>query len=376
MKTTRGSVLSVLIACGGIVHAARAPRWAVAVLPSGHEFSLEVAADDASRQRGYMGREKIGPREGMIFVFDDDDRHSFWMKDCKIALDRCGSTSADGSLDRGRPPPCPRRVPSIVRQLTTFRREFAAGTVSAESLKRGDSVVVLSRSPAAMTMRGFASAAPRGRVSQLPTQRPAREPPRRPTSRPAVHEWEAHRRDRSSRPRSSVEAVRADEAPRRRGQPREQHLPPSPGAARGRAWRDLGFDPDRATSSSSRSPRGDITGMNLDAARARSSPRSASCRRRAVGIGRRPRRGILLATAWPPTNPCRSHLAHTLLDGSGLQPRDHGRLLARQRWPRGRESRRVRLLFDGGGSNRESCRRLRPRTRGGLGLAGLARLVA
>jgi hypothetical protein len=26
-----------------------APRFAVAVLPSGHEFALEVAADDASR---------------------------------------------------------------------------------------------------------------------------------------------------------------------------------------------------------------------------------------------------------------------------------------------------------------------------------------
>jgi uncharacterized membrane protein (UPF0127 family) len=126
-------------------------HWAVGVLPSGHEFSLEVADDDVSRQRGYMGREKIGPREGMIFVFPEDGRHSFWMKNCKIPLDMVW---LDGNrrvvwvaADRQ---PCPAKgdCPSIVPPFVArYVLEFAAGTIAAESLKPGDNVVVLSDAP-------------------------------------------------------------------------------------------------------------------------------------------------------------------------------------------------------------------------------------
>ncbi len=144
-------VFGGILAVFGPAPAAPAPRWAVAVLPSGHEFSLEVASDDVSRQRGYMGREKIGPREGMIFIFDSDDLHSFWMKDCKVALDIVWLDVSGRvvwlALNRA---PCPANgdCPSIV-PLTPARYvvEFAAGTVSAESLKPGDAVVVLSDPP-------------------------------------------------------------------------------------------------------------------------------------------------------------------------------------------------------------------------------------
>jgi uncharacterized membrane protein (UPF0127 family) len=144
-------VLSGIATIAGAAFATPAPRWAVAVLPSGHEFSLEVAADDVSRQRGYMGREKIGPREGMIFVFDADDLHSFWMKDCKVALDIVW-LDANGrvvweALNRA---PCPATgdCPSIVPLAPArYVVEFAAGTATAESLKPGDAVVVLSDPP-------------------------------------------------------------------------------------------------------------------------------------------------------------------------------------------------------------------------------------
>lgn len=144
-------VAGSVLAAGCIAAAARAPGWAVAVLPSGHEFALEVAADDVARQRGYMGREKIGPREGMIFVFDDDSRHSFWMKDCKVALDLVW-LDANGrvvftAVDR---PPCPATgdCPSILPPVPArFVVEFAAGTVAAESLKHGETIVVLSDPP-------------------------------------------------------------------------------------------------------------------------------------------------------------------------------------------------------------------------------------
>ena len=148
MNNARRIASFILIAGCSAVDAAPAPRWAVAVLPSGHEFALEVAADDSSRQRGYMGREKIGPREGMIFVFDDDSRHSFWMKDCKVALDMVW-LAANGRVvwTAVNRTPCPAKgdCPSIAPPISArFVVEFAAGTVAAESLIPGDVVVVLS----------------------------------------------------------------------------------------------------------------------------------------------------------------------------------------------------------------------------------------
>lgn len=149
-KTLRLLVAGMVVGWGAAI-VAGAPRWAVAVLPSGHEFALEVAADDVSRQRGYMGREKIGPREGMIFVFDEDGRHSFWMKDCKVALDMVW-LDVNGrvvwvAVNRT---PCPAtgECPSIAPPAPArYVVEFVAGTAAAESLQPGDAVVVLSDPP-------------------------------------------------------------------------------------------------------------------------------------------------------------------------------------------------------------------------------------
>jgi uncharacterized membrane protein (UPF0127 family) len=144
-------LLPVLAAMPAAIGAPAAPRWAVAVLPSGHEFTLEVAADESSRARGYMGREKIGAREGMIFVFEEDGRHAFWMKDCKAALDMVW---LDANLRvvwiAARQTPCPPtgECPSVAPPSPArFVLEFAAGTAAAESLRPGETVVVLSEPP-------------------------------------------------------------------------------------------------------------------------------------------------------------------------------------------------------------------------------------
>ena len=143
-------IAGMIAGCSAAI-AAPVPRWAVAVLPSGHEFALEVAADDVSRQRGYMGREKVGPHEGMIFVFTEDGRHSFWMKDCKVALDMVWlDVSGRVVWVAVNRLPCPTtgECPSIAPPAPArYVVEFAAGTAAAESLKPGDAVVVLSDPP-------------------------------------------------------------------------------------------------------------------------------------------------------------------------------------------------------------------------------------
>jgi uncharacterized protein len=149
----RGVAVATALAAGitGCAASGLAPRWATAVLPSGASFSLEVAADEASRARGYMYREEIGAREGMLFLFERSDYHPFWMRNVKFPLDILW-------LDRSLRvvhiapdvPPCPAEgdCPSVVpSRPARYVLEFRAGTARAEGLRTGDRITLLSQPP-------------------------------------------------------------------------------------------------------------------------------------------------------------------------------------------------------------------------------------
>lgn len=50
------------------------------------EVEVEIADDDAKRQRGLMERTALAENAGMLFVFDREKPLSFWMKDTLIPL--------------------------------------------------------------------------------------------------------------------------------------------------------------------------------------------------------------------------------------------------------------------------------------------------
>lgn len=51
------------------------------------KFQAELAKTESARARGLGGRESIGDKEAMLFVFDSDDILKFWMKGMKIPID-------------------------------------------------------------------------------------------------------------------------------------------------------------------------------------------------------------------------------------------------------------------------------------------------
>jgi uncharacterized protein len=57
----------------------------------------EIAATETERERGLMFRASLADGKGMLFVFDKDDRYSFWMKNTKIPLS-LAYISSDGSI--------------------------------------------------------------------------------------------------------------------------------------------------------------------------------------------------------------------------------------------------------------------------------------
>lgn len=64
------------------------PDGEVVYLTAGSDtIRAETARTWAEKQQGLQGRVELGHEEGMLFVFDDDQRREFWMKETYIPLD-------------------------------------------------------------------------------------------------------------------------------------------------------------------------------------------------------------------------------------------------------------------------------------------------
>lgn len=115
-----------------------------ATFPSGASFRLEIADDAESRSRGYMFRERVGPEEGMLFVFERSDQHAIWMKNCKVSLDIIWLDEAGRVVEIApERQPCPQRgpCPSVFPvRPARYVLEVAGGMARREGLRRGDLV--------------------------------------------------------------------------------------------------------------------------------------------------------------------------------------------------------------------------------------------
>lgn len=50
------------------------------------KFHVEIADTPSKRALGLMKRTHLRHDQGMLFIFDNEDRHSFWMKDTSLSL--------------------------------------------------------------------------------------------------------------------------------------------------------------------------------------------------------------------------------------------------------------------------------------------------
>ncbi len=50
-------------------------------------IEIEIADTDAKREKGLMYRKKMAQNRGMLFVFPEERRQNFWMKNTEIPLD-------------------------------------------------------------------------------------------------------------------------------------------------------------------------------------------------------------------------------------------------------------------------------------------------
>ncbi|MCK4263878.1 MAG: DUF192 domain-containing protein, partial [Candidatus Aminicenantes bacterium] len=62
-------------------------RFVHIFFPNEVSITAELAVSNEERTRGLMFRERIDSDQGMLFVFEEEGIHSFWMKNMKISLD-------------------------------------------------------------------------------------------------------------------------------------------------------------------------------------------------------------------------------------------------------------------------------------------------
>ena len=119
------------------------PRGEV-VLPSGRVLQVEIADTPAKRARGYMSRERISDTEGMVFMMERLDFHSFWMKNCKVGLDiiwldeNWKAVHIERKVPACLKDPCPSYTPL---QASLYVLELQEGLSQKEGIKLGDRIL-------------------------------------------------------------------------------------------------------------------------------------------------------------------------------------------------------------------------------------------
>ncbi len=131
-------MLAVLLTLA-TVNAAPAPQ-PVCVAPDGTRTRLELAVSDQERFLGLMFRDQLAADGGMLFIFDQDDRYPFWMKNTFIPLDlvwidRAGQVvDVRAGVQPCRSDPCPSYAPTKVGRAVL---EVNAGFAKAHGLVPG-----------------------------------------------------------------------------------------------------------------------------------------------------------------------------------------------------------------------------------------------
>jgi uncharacterized membrane protein (UPF0127 family) len=117
----RAAIVLAALVVAGIAPAAAGPERGIALIETGTRtvrVEIEIADDLRERQRGLMGRRSLAPNAGMVFLYEQDTRIGFWMKDTLIPLsigfvDRKGRIVSIRQMVPCRADPCPVYKPGV-----------------------------------------------------------------------------------------------------------------------------------------------------------------------------------------------------------------------------------------------------------------------
>ncbi len=102
---------------------------------------VSVADTPESRQKGLSGRAGLAPDEGILFVFPQDGKHGFWMKDMRFSIDILW-LNADGRIVHIAKSVSPSTYPQsfVPTKPARYVLEVLAGYVTEHGVAIGDVV--------------------------------------------------------------------------------------------------------------------------------------------------------------------------------------------------------------------------------------------
>lgn len=150
-------LLGWAVGCGGKDEPAPPPKTASDYFPVNvgkSTVNLQLAVTDAEMERGLMHRQDLRATQGMLFVYKEPRRVSFWMRNTPTPLE-IGFFTSDGVLREVYPllPFDERSVPSK-REDIQYAMEVCAGWFDVTGVKPGEKID-LKAVAAAMKARGF-----------------------------------------------------------------------------------------------------------------------------------------------------------------------------------------------------------------------------
>ncbi len=110
-------------------------------LPDGTPITIELAVTPIERELGLMFRDRIEPDQGLLFVFETEDRSSFWMFNVKFPIDILWLDARKRVVHiEAGVPPCPREpCPSYPTPTPAlYVLELKSGQAAAHKIKVGD----------------------------------------------------------------------------------------------------------------------------------------------------------------------------------------------------------------------------------------------
>lgn len=109
--------------------------------PNGFKVTAELAITEEQRQQGLMFRKGMKEDQGMLFIFEEENYYSFWMKNTYFPLDMLwlDSNRLIVHIEEDVPPcpvePCPSYMPA---RPARYVLELVSGSVKKHGLKIGD----------------------------------------------------------------------------------------------------------------------------------------------------------------------------------------------------------------------------------------------